>query len=330
LAILIVASIFVSGMAGEKPRIEWKVGTSTTDSHPIIITLKKFGKALSDATNGRWTLNIYANGTIGTDQDVTEMTRTNTLAMCTSNFTIMETYIPDFGAFALPYLFRSWDDLYDYVNNQRMGKELFERLKNEFNLQLFHVQLNGTRCLSTNFIAPIKSPADLKGVKIRSMEAQVWQDVISALGGTAIPVNFAELYMALQTGVVNGQDNSLAVTYSGKFHEVINNFYHTDHSYNTNTFWVNPKVYAALDNEDRSLCNRLIKKYLIDNYYAMMKDFENVAEDAFKKANVRIWEQSEIDMPAFYKSADELINRKYLNKEVFGKYIRDIRKIYNY
>ncbi len=329
-AAMLAVALTIPAFAGDKPRIEWRAGTTATDTHPVVIALEKFAKELSDATDGRWTIDIYPNGTIGTDQEVIEMTRTNTLTMCTSNFTVVETYIPDFGAFALPYLFRSWDDLYDYVTNQKLGVELFDRLKSEYGLQMFHVQQNGTRCLSTNLIPPIKRPADLKGVKVRSMEAEVWQDVIRALGATAIPVNFSELYMALQTGVVNGQDNSLVVTYSGKFHEVLNNFYRTDHSYNTNTYWINPDAYAALDAEDRALCDRLAKKIFLEDYYVMMEEYEKTAEEAFRKANVRIWEQDELDMPAFYANANEIIDSKYLDKEAFGKYIRDIRTIYNY
>lgn len=143
-------------------------------------------------------------------------------------------------------------------------------------------------------------------------------------------MNFSELYMALQTGVVNGQDNPVVIVYTSKFYEVIDNFYRTNHAYNTSPLMINPQQYAALDAEDRALCDRLVKEILVDEYYRLMEHYNEEAEQALRKANVRVWEQDEIDMPAFYASADALVNDKYLKKEVFKKYILDIRKTYNY
>lgn len=175
-------------VSGEK--ILWSVGSTTAEDHPSIQAYKKLAEALEKETDGRWTLEIYANSTMGTEQECIDMCRVGTLTICATNLTIMEQYIPDFGVFALPYLFRSWEDYSDYVDNGELAQKLFQKLEESNNLRFMAVELNGTRCLSTNKIGEIQRPEDLKGAKIRSMEAPVWQDIISALGGTPIPVNF--------------------------------------------------------------------------------------------------------------------------------------------
>ncbi|MGI6777881.1 MAG: TRAP transporter substrate-binding protein [Acetivibrionales bacterium] len=313
-----------------KKPIVWTVGSTTSEDHPSIKAFNMLADALSEATDGRWTLEVYANSTIGTEQECIDMCRAGTLTICATNLTIMEQFIPDFGVFALPYLFRSWEDYVDYVDNSKLCRELLDQLEQSSNLRFLEVELNGTRCLSTNKIGTISKPADLNGVKIRSMEAQVWQDIIKALGGTPIPVNFSELYMALQTGVVNGQDNPIALLYSNKFYEVLDNIYRTDHCYNTVAYWVNPQAYDALDDADKKLIDELVQKYLVDEYEKMMLDYNKEAEDVIKENGVRIWEPEEFDINAFYASSDEMVNEKYLPDERYSKYILDIRQRYNY
>ena len=315
-------------VSGEK--ILWSVGSTTAEDHPSIQAYKKLAEALEKETDGRWTLEIYANSTMGTEQECIDMCRVGTLTICATNLTIMEQYIPDFGVFALPYLFRSWEDYSDYVDNGELAQKLFQKLEESNNLRFMAIELNGTRCLSTNKIGEIQRPEDLKGAKIRSMEAPVWQDIISALGGTPIPVNFSELYMALQTGVVNGQDNPLALLYSNKFYEVLDNVYRTDHCYNTVAYWIYPEAYDALSAEDQVLWDRLVQEYLIDDYETMMESYNKEAEDAIKESGVRIWEPEEFDIEAFYKSADDMVNEKYLTNETYKPYIEDIRATYHY
>ena len=313
---------------GEK--ITWILPQGQTADNPAVVASFALADALKEATGGRWTLEVYAGGQLGAEYDTLEMCRENTVQMMYANISTMESYVPDFGVFVLPYLFHSWDDVEAYLSTAPKCADLWDRLEEATNLKFVAVQFNGARCLSTCGIDPVKSPADLKGVKIRAMEAPVWQNVISSLGGTPVPVAFNELYVALQTGVVQGQDNPLAVTYFQKFYEVLDDLYMTEHCYNISTIVVNSDAWNALSEEDQALFNELYQEYMVDYYNEIYADFEDQAIQTMKDANCRIWEQEDLDMDAFYKSAEEMIDREYMTDELFAGYITDIRETFGY
>jgi tripartite ATP-independent transporter DctP family solute receptor len=313
---------------GEK--MVWLLPQTQNEDNPSCIASDAFAEAMAEATGGRWTIEVYYGGSMGSENETLEMCRVNTIQIVPANVSSMEQYIPDFGVFVLPYLFRTWDDLDDYIHNSPKCVDLWTRLQDATNLKMISVMNNGTRCLSTVGIDPIKSPEDLKGTKIRSMEAPVWQNVISCLGGSPIAVAFNELYVALQTGVVQGQDNPLALTYSQKFYEVLDDFYKTDHCYNTSSYYVNADAWNGLSDSDKELFNELWQEYMIDYYNEIYADFEANAIAEMEKSGLRIWEQEDLDMEAFYASADEMIQREYMSNEIYAGYITDVKEYCGY
>lgn len=313
---------------GEK--MTWLLPQTQNEENPASIASYAFADAMKEATGGRWTIEVYVGGSMGSENETLEMARVNTVQVVPANISTMEQYIPDFGVFVLPYLFRSWGDFQSYVDNSPKCADLWVRLEEETNLKFVSAMSNGTRCLSTAGIAPIKKPADLAGVKIRSMEAPVWQNVIKCLGGAPIAVAFNELYVALQTGVVQGQDNPLALTYSQKFYEVLDDFYKTDHCYNVSSYYVNNAAWEGLSDADKELFNKLWQEYMIDYYNDIYADFEAKSVEEMEKAGLRIWEQSDLDMEAFYSSANEMIEREYMSNEIYAAYVKDIQQTFGY
>lgn len=313
---------------GEK--MVWLLPQTQNEDNPSCIASFAFADAMKEATGGRWTIEVYVGGSMGSENETIEMCRANTIQIVPSNISTMEQYLPDFGVFVLPYLFRSYADMEDYIVNSDKCKDLWNRLEDASGLRFLSITNNGTRCLSTKGIDPIKSPEDLKGTKIRSMEAPVWQNVISCLGGSPIAVAFNELYVALQTGVVQGQDNPLALTYSQKFYEVLDDFYKTDHCYNTSTYYVNPQAWDGLSDSDKELFNELWQEYMIDYYNEIYAEFEANAVAEMEESGLRIWEQEDLDMEAFYASADEMIQREYMSNEIYAGYINDVKAYCGY
>lgn len=308
----------------------WLLPQTQNEDNPACIASDAFAEAMAEATGGRWTIEVYYGGSLGSENETLEMCRVNTIQIVPANISTMEQYEPDFGVFVLPYLFRSWEDMESYIHSSPKCADLWDRLEESTNLKFVSIVSNGTRCLSTAGIAPVKCPDDLKGVKIRSMEAPVWKNVISCLGGSPIAVAFNELYVALQTGVVQGQDNPLTLTYSQKFYEVLDDFYKTDHCFNTSSYYVNADAWNSLSESDKELFNELWQEYMIDYYNEVYADFEANAVAEMEAAGLRIWEQADLDMDAFYASADEMIQREYMSNEVYAGYITDIKETFHY
>lgn len=315
----------------DKETVSWTLGSTATEDDPSIVVWQSIADELSTQTDGRFTLNLYTSSAIGNETEMIEMVRTNTLTMMATNLTTPQTFIEDFSVFGLPYLFHSAEDLLNYTSSEgNRCAELFQRLEDEYNLRVLDVEINGTRCLTTKGIKQITTPDDLKGIKIRSMDAQSSQDTITALGGTPIPISFSELYMALQTGVVNGQDNPISVTYTNKLYEVADYIYRTDHSYNTCMWLINPDAYDSLDAEDRELFDSLVEKYIQDEYPTLISDYIETAETDIEASGCKIIDVTDFDIEAFYKNAAVVVDENYLVNETFAPYIEEIRETYHY
>lgn len=319
-----------SSPAGSSESLNFIISLTSNDEHPINIVSYEFKKQMESLSDGRVQVDVYANGTLAGGDDSIEMCRNGTVTMASCTLNSLDIYEDAFGVFALPYLFHSWEDQTDYVHNSEKCQALWRELEKNTNLKFLGCTQNGVRCLSTTGVKQISSPADLSGIKVRSMESPVSQDTIRALGATPVPIAFSELYMALQTGVVNGQDNAIPVLYAGNYQEVTDYIYHTDHIYNTSTWVMNPDTYNAMSEEDRQTFDKLFQELYIDRYYELMADYEKIAEESVLAAGTKIIEQDELDIDAFYSSADAVVNENYLSDPVFGEYISDVRRTYNY
>jgi len=313
--------------SSDKPLV-MQIGNGVDEMNPQTIALQNFGEALKDKTDGRITFELFANSSLGSDEEMVEMVRTNTLQLTEANLTIKD-YVPEMYAFGLPYLFHSYADAYNYLTNSDTAKAMWTTLKDTRNLQKVAIYLNGSRALTTKDL-DVKSPADLKGVKLRSMTSAVSQDTIEALGATPVPMSYSELYVALQTGVVQGQDNGISNVYSSKFYEVQNNFYKTEHGYTINVVYVNPGFYASLTAEDKAIFDSLSKEYLEVQYGKDMDKFYAEAEKAVTAAGMRIVEQKDMDMPAFFANADAMVQKKYMSNPVFATVVNDVKSYLGY
>lgn len=311
-------------------KVKWTIAACLAKDNPQSVCLKEIADALSKATNGNFTWDIYYNSELGSESEALELVRNNTAQFVTSNVTTVPQYVDTIGVFALPYLFHSEQDELTYLSTSKSCTALWKQLEESSNLVTLGFNCSGARCLSTKKVKQIKAPADLKGVKVRSMEASVWKDVISALGATPVPTAYTELYTALQTGVVQGQDNPVANTVDGKFYEVLDTFYKTNHCYLCSGYYTNTESWKALPDDYKALLEGLMNQYLGNDYHTRINEFADQGYKTMQKSGVKIVEQSDLDMKAFYDSASKMINEKYMSNKKYADIINDIKTTFKY
>ena len=311
-------------------KITWIVANCTTETNPQATALAAMAEELSTLTNGNFTLDIFYNSELGSEMEAVELCRNNTVQMVTSNVTNMATYQENCGVFALPYLFHSSDDMLEYLATSPIAYDMWEQLEENTGLVTLGFQCGGSRCLSTKGVKTASSPDGLKGIKVRSMDAVVWQDVISALGATPVPVAYTELYTALQTSVVQGQDNPAGNTVDGKFYEVLDTFYETEHCYLFSAFYSNSDAWDSLPDDYKSVLLGLFQKYQGNQFQADMTAFTENCYTVMKDAGMTIVSQDELDMDAFYASASEMIDSKYKSNAVYSEIISDVTATFGY
>lgn len=190
--------------------------------------LERFAAAVADATQGKVKIEVYPGEQLGTAREMIEATQMGSIQAVmvpADNFT---GFAPAMAIPGLPYLFPSREVTYQVLMHSEVGKAMLATLEKK-GLKGIAFWESGFKQLTGNF--PIRTPDDLKGKKIRVMENPVLVAEYQALGATAVPINFGELYNALQQGVVDGQENPLATIYDRKFYEVQKYLALTDHSF---------------------------------------------------------------------------------------------------
>lgn len=315
----------------EKPAetLEWNLAATLAEDHPMTIALNAFADALSEKTDGRVNIKVYPNMMLGNETEQVEMARAGTAAMVVGGLSTLAVYDDSLSVYSLPYVFRSYDDCEEYLTESEYASDIWESFCNLTNLRFVALELNGARCLSTKDVV-VNSTSDLNGVKIRCMDAPLWKDVFTAFGAVPVPIAFTELYVALQTGVVEGQDNPINVSYAQKFYEVQKNIYKTEHNYNTTFILINNDCWNMLTTDEQAIFNELVDEYLYDYYYELYWPYEEDAIKVMEEAGVRIWEQNEFDIQSFWDAADGMINEKYMTNESYAKSINSIRDYFGY
>jgi tripartite ATP-independent transporter DctP family solute receptor len=160
----------------------------------------------------------------------------------------LEELVPEVGVVGVPYLIQDVDHLYA-VHDSEIGEQLYELVIEQLGIRPLTTLYLGTRQLNLADVGRIETPEDLAGVNLRVPDAQAWIDMGEALGANPTPVAFGELYLALDTGTVDGQDNPLPTTVNAAFYEVTNQVVLTGHLVNDVWPTINEELWQSMDSE---------------------------------------------------------------------------------
>lgn len=223
-AALAAACFGTSAMAQETVKIAFTDAPTlmvgdTEIYHPSYAAMLAFKGAFEKSTNGEYTVELYPNGTLGDADSTLEQMLLGTLQGSTPADGTFSAFAPDIQAFSIPYLFSEVTVAYDVLDGE-YGQNLFEKVAEETGFRVIAAYDNGGFRHFTNSKKEIKTAADMEGLNIRVMDSPVYLKLVESLGASATPVAFLELYSALQTGVVDGQENSAITTLGGSLDEV--------------------------------------------------------------------------------------------------------------
>lgn len=236
-----------TAMAAEEPTVEpvvLQVGHIFPTSHVVHRSLEAMADFVEGETNGGLVLEIFPLGQLGKGANLSENVMLGTVDMATAGPGLLSKLEPSFGIWGAEYVFEDVDGLFAAVDSD-VGEEIFERLSTGRGLRVIGVGYLGARHLTTSD-TPVNSPADLQGLKIRTPPIPYRQAAFTALGASPTPMAFAELYLGLQQGVVDGQENPLPQIVSMKFYEVQNYLMLTGHAQNPEMLIINDDRFESL------------------------------------------------------------------------------------
>ena len=276
----LTAAAVVSGTAFAQAPIIIKFSHVVASNTPKGKGAERFKELAEKATKGRVKVEVYPNSTLYKDKEELEALQLGAVQMLAPSLAKFGPLgVKEFEVFDLPYIFPSKDVLYR-VTEGPIGKELFKKLESKGITGLAYWD-NGFKVMSAN--KPLHAPADFKGLKMRIQSSKVLDAQMRALGANPQVTAFSEVYQALQTGVVDGTENTPSNVYTQKMHEVQTDLTVSNHGYIGYAVIVNKKFWDGLPADIRTELDGAMKeatKYT--NAIAQQENDE--ALEAIKKA----------------------------------------------
>ena len=194
-----------------------KVGHGAAEAFHMHRALLKFEELVETGSGGEIDVQIFPSSQMGPDREMIEGVQTGVLEMAIPPSSFFAGWDPSFAVIELPYMYASKDIAFDVLDSAA-GDEMLARIENQNLVGLGWLEL-GVRNV-TNNVRPVATPDDLEGVKLRTMKIPAHVATFETLGANPTPMNFGEVYSALQQGVIDGQENPLAIITSQRFYEV--------------------------------------------------------------------------------------------------------------
>lgn len=217
---------------------------SLAESHPYHLGLVKFAELVDQKTGGAVKIDIFPNAQLGDERANIEDLQMGTLDIAVTSTGPLGNFAEDYLILDLPFLFTSYEHAHAVLDGE-IGQALIAQL-NDIGIVGGAFWENGFREM-TNSKHPINTVADCQGLKLRCMENQVHMDAFSAIGIDPTPMAFSEVFTALQQGVIDGQENPIAVIYANKLYEAQKYLAITNHVYSPTMILFSKSVFDGLD-----------------------------------------------------------------------------------
>ena len=236
-------------MAGEAfaqtAEFTMKFGSNLPATHPINIRATEMAATIKAESKGRLDLQIYPNNQLGNDTDMLSQMRSGALDYMTLSPLILGTLVPTAQINGVGFAFKDYNQVWAAMDGD-LGAYVRKQIAATGTVFAFDkIWDNGYRHI-TNSIRPIAKPEDLKGLKLRTPPGPIWVSMFKALDASPTPLNFAEVYSALQSKVVDGQENPLAIISTAKLNEVQKFCSLTGHMWDGYWFMGNKKLFERL------------------------------------------------------------------------------------
>ncbi|GAB4057351.1 TRAP transporter substrate-binding protein DctP [Uliginosibacterium sediminicola] len=261
--------------ANAQQKIEIRVADIQSEDFPTVRALHAMGETLKQRSNGRIQLKVYAGGSFGSEKEALEQLKSGALDMARVNISPLNKSCPETIIPTLPFLFKSIEHMQRAMDGS-IGEEILASCVNEGYVGLAFYD-SGVRSIYTN--KPVRSLADVRGMKLRVPQSDLWIAVANAMGATATPMSIDEIISGQRTGLIDAAENNLLAYESFKHFNVFKYFSSTEHSMAPDVLIFSKKIWDSLSEEDRQLIKDAAKASV-----PSMRRFWSEKESAARKS----------------------------------------------
>ncbi len=320
LCLMFLASLLVYGSGGKEEAAEksaepvvCKIAHSGTEKIPRHLAFVRFKSLVEERSNGSITVEIYPQGQLGTEAQLTEQVKLGSIqATITGSF---EQIAPELLIYTMPFLFSKIEGLHK-VTRGPIGEKIAKNAeKNGFKI-LATGDAGGFRNV-TNNVRPVTKPADMKGLKMRTPPIETIIKTMEAIGANPVSIPYVEVYMALKTGVADGQENPYINIVNMKFHEVQKYMTVVNYQWHPAPFTFSKKWYDSLSAEHQKIVKEAAREVMVYNDELVGEQTEE-AYDAIKddlEINVLTDDQRELFVDAVQPVYDYYIDKGLFTME---------------
>lgn len=297
--------------------VTFKAGYNTVKQYPHARAIERFANRVAERTGENLQIQTFPSEQAGNERQMLDSVILGNLDIAKVSTGVVSTVVPEFGVFDLPYVFRDLNHMMATIKS-KVGQDLTAKLEAR-NVKVLFWMEQGTRSFYTTS-KPIRTPADLKGMKIRTISSPVMVDTINALGATATPMGFGDLYLGLKSGIVDGAENAPDAIWYAKHHEVSKHFSVTNHFRTPVMVVMNKAKFDALPPEYKEILTATARETegWAGTLYSQVSD---ALLSSLKKAGMTVVDTDE----AAFRKAVEPIYAKHGEK--FSAQLKAIREI---
>jgi tripartite ATP-independent transporter DctP family solute receptor len=252
--LVFVFAVLMISLAGcTEPRDEKiiRMGYVSGPTELLHSAAKEFADRVAEQSGGKLRVKLYPSGQLGDDRETVEGLRLRSIDMTVMGCAFIGWYAPEYGMTEAPFVWRDYQHI-DRVWRGEIGEELRQTLRDRAGLEMLHLWYRGPRYLTTTS-KKIHRPEDLRGLKLRVPELEVYIKSWQTFGANTTPLPFTDMFMALKLGVVEGQENPLATIYGNNLHEVQKYIMETHHLIGFYVFCTGPHFDERFTERERGI-----------------------------------------------------------------------------
>jgi len=322
-AALIAAGLLAAGTAGAQ-EITLRYGHMNAPNSIAGMQADWLAEAIAAKTNGEIAVEVFPSSQLGKLQELAEAVSTGTIALSHNTAGAVGSLHPPFAAFDTPYLYRDVDHLMKVVDTKSpVMQRLNEELVQAAGVRVLYAFYFGSRNLTAD--RAVKTPADLNGVKIRSIPFPIYMAAVEGLGAVPVPVDWSEVPTALATGVVSGQENPVNVVLTHKLYEVQSHMMETGHIVAAEMVLINDEVWQSLSDAHRAALQEAAEEVRQKATQFVLDSEAEETEKLRQLGMTVIGPEDGLDLAAFRSSVKARVDAEFGTQ--YGDFYREVDAI---
>ncbi|OIQ60800.1 TRAP transporter substrate-binding protein [Neomoorella thermoacetica] len=299
-----------SNDANKGQKLTLRLADNQPEDYPTVVGDKEFARLVKERTNGRINIEVYPNAALGDEKTAAEQVQLGAIDFLRGNTGTFANFAKEIDVFNLPFLFSSKEQMWKVLNGP-VGEKLLEALKPAKMVGLTYYD-SGARGFY-NSKHPVTKPSDLAGMKIRVQPSPMFMELVQVLGASPTPMSMAELYSALQTGVVDGAENNYPTYYTQNHYKVAKYYTEDNHTRNPEMLVASLATWNKLSPDDQKIILQAAK----DSQIVERKAWDELEAKAKKAAIDNGCIISQIDISEWQKAVQPIYDK-------YGQQFKDL------